>query len=258
VHAVGLYTAAVKLSKIALPIVTSLGMVLIPGLAKNLSLKKFGDVQYTLNKSFDFTAFFSIPIGFGLAILAPEFIIAFSSPRFLDATLAMQILAFLPLVIGFGYFFGFQILVPDGKDKQMLYSVLGGVVTGLVLNFTLVPAFKHVGAALANVLSEMVVTLLYLYFVKKLYDFSFSYKPLLSAFCSSLVFIPVVMLIRTWHLNVYVLLLVAVPTCGIIYFLLQKLLFKETLINDTIQPFIMKKLQPVKTKFFTKSAQIYG
>jgi O-antigen/teichoic acid export membrane protein len=257
-QSVGLYTAAVKLSKIALPIVTSLGMVLIPGLAKSLSLRDFSAAQLTLNKSFAFTAFFSIPIGFGLALLAPEFIVAFSSAKFLDATRAMQILAVLPLLIGYGYFFGFQILVPDGKDKQMLYSVLGGVVTGLVLNFTLVPSLKHVGAALANVISEMVVTGFFIYYVKKLYDFKFSYKPLISAVCSSLAFIPIVILIRNWHLNVYYMLIIAIPACGAVYFLLQKLLFKETLLNDTIQPFLLNKLQPIKKKFFTKRAQIYG
>ena len=257
-HAVGLYTAAVKLSKIALPIVTSLGMVLVPGLAKNLSQKNMHAAQYTLNKSFAFTAFFSIPIGFGLALFAPEFIRAFSSDKFLDATLSMQILAVLPLLIGYGYFFGFQILVPDGRDKEMLWSVLGGVVTGLVLNFTLVPKFEHVGASLANVLSELVVTGLYMFFVFKIYDFRFSYKPLYSAIGSSLVFIPIAILIRGLQLNVYYALILAIPACAIIYVLIQKFLFKESLISETIQPYLLNKFTNIKKAFTAKTSQIYG
>jgi len=257
-HAVGLYTAAVKLAKIALPIVTSLGMVLVPGLAKNLSQKNMGQVQLTLNKSFAFTAFFAIPIGFGLALLAPEFISAFSSNKFLDATLSMQILAVLPLLIGYGYFFGFQILVPDGKDKEMLLSVLGGVVVGLVLNFALVPSMKQVGAALSNVLSELVVTALYFYFVKKLYSFKFSFKPLLTAIASSLVFIPITLLLRSADLNVYVLLLIAIPACAGAYVLLQKFLFKESLLNEIIQPYLHHKLTALKARFALKNTEIYG
>ncbi|WP_345951604.1 flippase [Mucilaginibacter sp. PAMB04274] len=257
-HAVGLYTAAVKLSKIALPIVTSLGMVLIPGLAKNLSLRNYNDVQVTLNRSFAFTAFFSIPIGFGLALLAPEFIVAFSSAKFLDATQAMQILAILPLTIGFGYLFGFQILVPDGKDKQMLFSVLGGVVTGLVLNFTLVPRLEHVGAAIANVVSEMVVTGFFIYFVKKLYTFTFSLRPLITAAASSLVFIPIILFCRAQYHNVYYLILTAVPACALFYILFQKLLFKEQLINEVIQPFVTNKFLSVKRSLSAKNPQIYG
>jgi len=257
-NAVGLYTAAVKLAKIALPIVTSLGMVLVPGLAKNLSLKNMNDVQVTLNKSFAFTAFFAIPIGFGLALLAPEFIRAFSSDKFLEATLAMQILSVLPLLIGYGYFFGFQILVPDGKDKEMLLSVLGGVIVGLVLNFTLVPSLEHVGAALSNVISELVVTGLYLYFVKKLYSFTFSIRPLLTAIASSLVFIPITLLLRGIHLNVYVLLIIAIPACAAAYIALQKFLFKESLLTDIIQPYLTNKVTAVKAKFYPKSTEIYG
>lgn len=257
-HAVGLYTAAVKLAKIALPIVTSLGMVLVPGLAKNLSQKNMDNVQLTLNKSFAFTAFFAIPIGFGLALLAPEFIRAFSSDKFLEATFAMQILSVLPLLIGYGYFFGFQILVPDGKDKEMLLSVLGGVFVGLVLNITLVPPLKHVGAALSNVLSELVVTALYFYFVKKHYSFTFSVKPLLTAVASALIFIPIIILLRGAFSNVYILLLIAIPACAAAYIALQKFLFKESLINDIIQPYLINKLTSVKARFFPKTTEIYG
>jgi len=257
-RAVGLYTAAVKLAKIALPIVTSLGMVLVPGLAKNLAQKNMKDVQVTLNKSFAFTAFFAIPIGFGLASLAPEFIRAFSSDKFLDATLSMQILSVLPLLIGYGYFFGFQILVPDGKDREMLLSVLGGVVVGLVLNFTLVPPLKHVGAALSNVLSELVVTASYFYFVKKLYSFNFSIKPVLTAIVSSSVFIPITILLRSANLNVYVLLLIAIPACTAAYVLLQKFVFKESLLNEIIQPYLYNKIAAVKARIAPKTTEIYG
>ena len=257
-RAVGLYTAAVKLSKIALPIVTSLGMVLVPGLAKNLSQKNMDMVQSTLNKSFSFTAFFSVPIGFGLALLAPEFIMVFSSNKFLDATLSMQILYVLTFLIFYCYFFGFQILVPDGKDKEMLLSVLGGVVIGLVLNFTLVPPLKHVGAALSNVISELVVTGFYIYFVKKLYSFEFSLKPILTAIGSSLVFIPIAIFLRNLHLNAYILLLIAIPACASAYVLFQKFLFKEELLTEIIQPYLFNKVSTIKARFSPKSTQIYG
>lgn len=257
-HAVGLYTAAVKLAKIALPIVTSLGMVLVPGLAKNLSQKNMADVQLTLNKSFAFTAFFAIPMGFGLALLAPEFIRAFSSDQFLEATFSMQILSVLPLLIGYGYFFGFQILVPDGKDKEMLFSVLGGVVVSLVLNFTLVPLLADVGAALSNVISELVVTALYFYFVERLYSFKFSLKPLLTAIASSLVFIPITILLRNANLNLYLLVLIAIPACAIGYVALQKFLFKESLLNEIIQPYLFNKLTTIKARFSQKNKEIYG
>ena len=239
---VGLYSAAVKLTKIAIPIVTSFGVILVPKLAKNLTEKNIDEVQSLLNKSFSFIAFFSIPLGFGLAILAPELIVGFSSKKFIDGTFSMQILSMLPFVIGFGYFFGFQILVPAGKDKELLFSVVGGVIIGLLLNFLLIPQFKQLGAAIANVCSELIVTLLYMYFVKKYYSYKFYLKPIYSAIFCSILFIPIIYLLRTLHLNIYVLIFLSTALCGIIYFFAQKVLFKNNLITDAIQPFFINKL----------------
>ena len=251
-HAVGLYTAAVKLSKISLPIVISSGMVLVPGLAKNLAQKNFGQVQHTLNRSFAFTALLSIPICFGLAILAPEFITAFSSEKFLAATFSMRIMALLPVIIGFSYFFGFQILVPDSKDKQMFICVLGGVATSLILNFLLVPKLEHLGAALANVLSEFVVTAIMFYYVKKLYDFKFYSRPVITAVLSSLVFLPLTLLLRMAHFNNYVMLLTAIPSCAILYWFIQKFIFKQPLLAEVIEPFVLAKLTAIKKRLISK------
>jgi O-antigen/teichoic acid export membrane protein len=240
---VGLYSAAVKLSKIAIPVVTSLGIILVPKLSKSILDNDVSATQELLDKSFDFIAFFSIPLGFGLALLAPELITAFSSSTFLEGTRAMQVLATLPFLIGFGYFFGFQVLLPGGKDKEMLISVIGGVLACLVLNFLLVPHYKHFGASLANVGSEAVVTLIFIYFAKKHYTFRYSFKPLLAAFLSCLVFYPAIAILRACHMNLYVLIAASSTLCAMLYFALQKLIFKNALINNTLQPFLLKKLE---------------
>ncbi|HEY4322488.1 MAG TPA: flippase [Mucilaginibacter sp.] len=239
---VGLYSAAVKLSKIAIPIVTSLGVILVPKISKSLDDKNTSEVQSLLNKSFSFIAFISIPLGFGLAILAPELIIAFSSNKFIDGIFSMQILSLLPFLIGFGYFFGFQILIPGGRDKELLFSVLGGVIVGLLLNFLLVPQLKQLGAAIANVGSELVVTLLYMYFARKHYKYKFYMKPIYAAILCSLLFIPIVFTLRVFNLNLYVFIFLSIAICGIVYFFAQKLLFKNNLITETIQPFLLNKL----------------
>jgi len=239
---VGLYSAAVKLSKIAIPVVTSFGVILVPKISKSLEDKNNVEVQALLNKSFSFIAFISIPLGFGLGILAPELIIAFSSTKFIDSIFAMQILSLLPFLIGFGYFFGFQILIPGGKDKELLFSVLGGVLMGLLLNFLLVPQLKQLGAAIANVGSELMVTLFYLYFVKKHYKYKFNLRPVYSALLCSIMFIPIIYLLRMVNLNIYVFIFLSATVCALVYFAAQKLLFKNNLITETIQPFLLNKL----------------
>jgi len=166
-HAVGLYTASVKLIKITIPFVTSMGVILIPSISKSFAQKNMEEVKKILDKSFNFMIFVSIPVGVGLAILAPEFIIIFSGNQFTQATSSMQILSLLPILIGFGHFFSYQILIPSGKNKEIFFSMLAGVITSLILNFVLVPFLNEIGASIANVITELIVSVSYFFFIKK-------------------------------------------------------------------------------------------
>ena len=135
---VGLYTAAGKLSKISIPIVTSMGVILMPRIAKSFADNNIDEIEGLLAQTFRFLVFCGVPITIGLSFLAPEFIMVFSGSKFLDATASMQVLALLPFVIGFAHMLLFLILLPAGRNREMFVSVLGGLITSLVLNFMLV------------------------------------------------------------------------------------------------------------------------
>jgi O-antigen/teichoic acid export membrane protein len=231
---VGLYTAAVKLSKITLPFVTSMGVILMPKVAKDFAEKNLFEVQRTLDQTFRFVVFFSIPIVFGLALLAPEFIALFSGKAFLPATSSMRLLSLLPLIIGFAHFFLFLILVPAGRNREMLFCVLGGVATSLILNILLIPTFKEVGSSIANICSEIMVTSLYFYFIKKHFTFVFDWQLCIKAIGSSLLFIPIVYFARELNIHLVYTLLFSIVTCTTVYVLMQLFVFKNNFVFDIL------------------------
>jgi O-antigen/teichoic acid export membrane protein len=238
---VGLYTAAVKLSKIAIPFVTSMGVILMPKIAKDFADKNFVQVQDTLNQTFKFLMFFAIPVVFGLALLAPEFISLFSGKEFLQATLSMRILSVLPLIIGLGHLFLFLILVPAGKNREMFLCVLCGLITSLILNILLTPHFHEVGSSIANIGSEIVVTGLYFYFIKKYFTFSYEWPLVLEAVLSALIFIPVIWLARYLAVPLVYTLAISIAGCAIAYIGLQLFIFRNN--------FVFGLLDFVKAKF---------
>ncbi|HYK77864.1 MAG TPA: flippase [Daejeonella sp.] len=240
--AVGLYTAAVRLTKVTLPFITSMGVVLVPVISKEFSKNNFSAVQTHLDKSFRYIAFFAIPAVIGLVLLAPELITIFSGPEFRNATISMQILALLPLIIGFGHFFLILILVPAGKNKEMLISVCGGVITSLGLNFLLVPSFQEMGSSIANVCSEVVVTGLYIYHVKKYFSFNYDWNLLLKALVCSLLFIPIIGVMRSWNINMLVFLFLSGLSCVLAYLSIQRYLFKSHFLIEVID-FVRLKLK---------------
>ena len=52
---------------------------------------------------------------------------------------------------------GIQILVPLGKERVVLWSIVAGAVTDVVLNVLLIPRFGASGAAAATSVAELVV-----------------------------------------------------------------------------------------------------
>jgi len=238
---VGLYTAAVKLSKIAIPFVTSMGVILMPKIAKDFAGKNLSGAQETINQTFRFLTFFAVPIVFGLALLAPEFIALFSGKEFLSATLSMRILSLLPLIIGFGHLFLFLVLVPAGKNREMFFCVLGGLLMSLILNVLLIPHFQEVGSSIANICSEMVVTGLYFYFIQKHFTFTYEWSLILKAVLSALIFIPVIAMVRYLAVPLIYTIVISIIGCALFYLTIQQLLFRNH--------FMYSILEFVKAKF---------
>ncbi|MDB5116119.1 MAG: hypothetical protein JWQ79_1611 [Mucilaginibacter sp.] len=239
--AVGLYTAAVKLSRISIPIVTSMGVILMPKTAKYFADGDMDNVQDTLNQTFRFIVFFGVPIAFGLALLAPEFIALFSGHQFLEATNSMRLLSLLPLIMGFSHFFLFMILVPSGRNREMFVAEVGGLIVSLVLNFVLIPILQQAGSSIADICSETVVTLIYFYFINKHFSFTYQWSLFAKAVISALIFIPLVWAIKELPLALVYKLMVAIGSCAIAYIGIQLFLFKNSFIFN-IKDFIKMKL----------------
>lgn len=232
--AVGLYTAAVKLGKVSIPIVTSMGVILMPKIAKDFADGNMVEVQDTLNQTFRFLAFFGVPIAFGLALLAPEFIALFSGREFLEATNSMRLLSALPLIMGFAHFFLFLVLVPAGRNREMFVCEIGGLITSLALNFILIPILQQTGSAIANICAETVITLLYFYFINKHFSFTYQWPLLAEALLSALVFIPLIWMVKELSIPLGYRVIISVCSCGIAYGAIQLFLFKNNFAFNVI------------------------
>jgi O-antigen/teichoic acid export membrane protein len=229
---VGLYTAAVKLSKITLPFVTSMAVILMPKISLYFAEKNMEEVQHTLNQAFRFLIFFAVPITFGLALLSPEFISLFSGEEFLPATNSMRLLSLLPLIIGFGHFFLYLVLIPAGKNREMFFCVLGGLTISLLLNIILIPLFKAEGSSIANIISEMIVTILYIYFIRRFFKFSYDWSLLFKALVSCSAFIPVIWFSRTLSYDLIYTISLSILGCSLTYIFLQLIVFKNDFITE--------------------------
>jgi len=224
----GLYTASIKINKLVIPLIASLGVVLIPRITQALNSGNRTSVQELSEKSFAFICLIGIPVSFGLYAFAPEIMVLFSGAGFADAIPAMQITAALPFIIGLGHLFGLQLLIPGGYEKKYLIATFFGMITSLVLNFSLISAYRQNGAAVANMTSEIIVTMISIWFVRKYVSIKVNWTLVLTSTICCLIFIPMAWLLRyilkppVWCLGA------GVVSAVLIYGFMQVVLFRES------------------------------
>ena len=162
----GIYEQSQNIIKIALTLVTSLGVVMMPRIASLAVKNDRAHIKTEIEKAFHLVWLLALPICFGLAGVASNLVPWFLGQDFLGAISIIQIAVLLILAIGLSNVTGTQFLVPTGQDRAFTFSVIAGAIVNLIGNFILIPPLKAMGAIIASVIAEVVVFLVQFYFVR--------------------------------------------------------------------------------------------
>lgn len=228
---VGLYTASIRIVKIVVVLVTTLGFVLIPRISYYIENGKHEEFRRIAKMSSNFTFLLGFPSMVGLFILAPEIILAFAGEDFFEATTAMRILVPIILVLSYSNFTGIQILYPHSKEKIVLISVLIGAVVNISLNFLLIPKYGYEGAAVATLIAETIVLIVQLLLGREILSFLKFDNNYVKIIFSSLMMTFVVFFVNQISLNLYVDLIMSIFLGGLIYFIFLLILKEEFISN---------------------------
>lgn len=165
-EAVGYYNTSIRIKGILLSIVTSLGVVLLPRLSHYIAQGDVENFKFLINKSFHFIILSAFAVTGYFIVYAKESIRFLAGSAFDSAILPMQIILPTIILIGITNLFGMQILVPMGKERLVLFSVIVGMLVSFILNTFLIPRYSYTGAAFANLVAELAVLLVQVYFIR--------------------------------------------------------------------------------------------
>lgn len=166
----GYYEQAIKMARLVLTLVTSLGTVMIPRIGFHYKKGETDVVNTFMYKSYRFFWLAGIPFCLLLIGVSPNFVPWFFGVKFLKVVPLLEVLSFLILAIGVNNVTGMQYLIPTNRQNLFTFTVIVGAITNFILNLLLIPTFKALGAAIASVAAETVIALLQLYLVRD--DFS--------------------------------------------------------------------------------------
>lgn len=158
-EAVGYYDAAVRIKSILVSIVTSLGVVLLPRASYYVERGQIEEFRRITRKALNFVFVAALPMMLYFILFAEQGILLLSGDGFAASVAPMQIIMPTLLFIGLSNILGIQILVPMGKEKSVLWSLIAGAGVDVVLNGLLIPHYGAAGAAVGTVVAEAVVLL---------------------------------------------------------------------------------------------------
>ena len=162
----GYYEQALKITRTALAVVTSMGAVMMSRIGHYHASKEESKLNSALLESYNFVWFLSIPICFGLMAVSNNIVPWFFGEEYGEVSLLMKVLAPLVVFIGISNVTGIQYLVPVGRQRDYTLSVISGSVVNLILNSILIPMYQSLGAAIASICAEFTVMIVQLYIIR--------------------------------------------------------------------------------------------
>lgn len=230
---VGYYASGMKINKMLLALVTSLGGVLLPRLSYYIANNMRDDFNRILKRSFEAIWILCLPIVAALMLLSKEIIVLFAGNQYLPASICIIITAPVILFIGLTNIFGIQILYPLGRDKEVVYSVALGAIFAFILNLILIPYFAHVGVAIATLGSELVVLIVQFILISKEYRILMPFNTIFKYMLATLLLVVILILIKFCIPQFSVRLIIAVPM-GVLLYFGALFLLKESLVLEII------------------------
>lgn len=243
-QAVGYYTPALKIQRLSMTILLSIGTILFPRLA-NLNMVNKSAFWELGRKGLLLTIGLGLPVFFAVVVLSEDLIILFSGTSYGPSILALSLLS--PVIL-FGTCSNIisKILICQNMNRIVLRSTAVGAIINILFNGLLISFFSHYGAALASTISEIGVLSTMLYYGKCGLSRELSYKHTIVYVSSAFIMLAILLCIQLLGIENIIFELFLSVVVGTISYLICLVLFKDT----EIAPFVRKCVSSIKWHAF--------
>jgi len=179
---VGWYASAFRLVNFTNMIPTVLSVALFPVLSVEIgrSLQRF---QELYSKGFKYLFYVALPMMVGTILMAQKIIMLVFGEDFTRSIPTLQILIVSGGIIFFNTYFAWFFNATNNQ-KRLVQILIVALVLNVIFNFVFILELSYIGAAIATVLTEIVIFIIcYVYIHKnivKIAEYSFVYKSILA------------------------------------------------------------------------------
>ena len=157
--AVGTYSAAYKLVEFLSIIPGTVTIAALPGLTAEYSdnIKNFRASFY---RTLTVLGVGGAAIGFFLYLFSKQLILLLYGPSFSDSALSLSILSGVVFFLFVNGYLAY-VTIATNNERALAVVLVISTILNVLFNFYLIPGYSHIGAALATLLSEILMLLFY-------------------------------------------------------------------------------------------------
>lgn len=171
---VGVYSASYAIGSLVSLFIAPIQMILFPELSKLFDNGDIDKVKTYLSYSMKYFLFIAIPAVFGLSALSKPILNILTTSEFASGSIVIPFIALSGLLAGV-----FQIVINIThlvkKTKFNLYIHLIAALLNIILNFILIPHIGILGAAIATLISYIVMVIVCIHISFKHISFDLNY-----------------------------------------------------------------------------------
>lgn len=223
---VGYYSYAHKIIDIITMLCVAVSTVLMPRLSLlyEKDREKFNKI---VNTGIRVIVFITLPVFSGVLILAPQAIEVVFGSSFAPAAVTVRYFSPMILIKPLANLLCYQLMICTGNEKKRLPAFIAAVVINIGLNSFMIPMWQHNGAAVASVISELVVNTVQIFIIVKIVPLNFINSTIFKSLIATVAMTPVVILVQMILGNVYLQLFLAAAAGAAVYVLVGMLLKNE-------------------------------
>lgn len=236
---VGYFSTGNKLVHIILSVISVISMSIIPRMASLISSNKQEETLQLQKKSINLILYVAIPIMVGLYVLSPQIVNLFAGDKFAPTADVTKILSVLVIIIPLSSFIGYQVLIPNRKEKYGNYATIGGAIVNLLLALVLIPRLSYIGICISLVLAESVVTGIHFYYSRQFMKLRFrDFIPIKCILSSIIMSIVLILLLRISN-NPYIA--ISWICIGVLIYAFSLFIFKDHFFISQINTVLKRK-----------------
>ena len=237
---VAFYSYGIKIEKILITVINTFTMVIVPRLAYLYSNDKKDEFNKLINKTLRIIVIIAIPMIIGIQFVSDYIICKIYGDVYITSSYVLKILSLVLIISPVGYLLGSRVMLTTGSENKMIIPVSIGAIINVILNYILIQFYKEIGAAIASVVSELIVAVIYIILSRKKYKIN---KSAIKTF-SKVIITGVIITLLLLYINLLKIgnlqkCIMQIFFASLLYLVMMYIL-KENIITDTISKIIKK------------------